>query len=59
MGYFIVAAIAVALPGVDPVTTSIEIAPLWVLFELSIQLSRVVERRRASANLAAPWHAQP
>ena len=59
MGYFIVAAIAVALPGVDPVTTAIEIAPLWVLFELSIQLSRVVERRRTRANLPAPWHAQP
>lgn len=59
MGYFVVAAIAVALPGVDPVTTSIEIAPLWVLFEASIQLSRVVERRRASATLTAPWHAQP
>ena len=59
MGYFVVAAIAVALPGVDPITTCIEIAPLWVLFELSIQLSRVVERRLEAANLAAPWHAQP
>jgi len=27
VGYFVVAAIAVALPGVDPVTTCIEIAP--------------------------------
>jgi sec-independent protein translocase protein TatC len=59
LGYFIVAVIAVALPGVDPVTTCFEIAPLWVLFEASIQLSRVVERRRASATLSAPWHAQP
>jgi sec-independent protein translocase protein TatC len=59
IGYFLVAALAVALPGVDPITTCFEIAPLWVLFEASIQLSRVVERRRASANLAAPWHAQP
>jgi len=59
MGYFIVAAVAVALPGVDPVTTAIEIAPLWVLFELSIWLSRVVERRRIDATLTAPWHAQP
>jgi sec-independent protein translocase protein TatC len=58
MGYFVVAAIAVALPGVDPVTTCIEIAPLWVLFEASIWLSRVVERRRTAANLSAPWHAQ-
>ena len=59
IGYFVVAAIAVALPGVDPVTTCIEIAPLWILFELSIQLSRVIERRRTAANLSAPWHAQP
>ena len=59
IGYFVVAAIAVALPGVDPITTCIEIAPLWILFELSIQLSRVVERRRTAANLSAPWHAQP
>ena len=59
IGYFVVAAIAVALPGVDPITTCIEIAPLWILFELSIQLSRVIERRRAAANLSAPWHAQP
>ena len=59
MGYFVVAVIAVALPGVDPITTCIEIAPLWILFELSIQLSRVVERRRTAANLSAPWHAQP
>lgn len=59
MGYFVVAALAVALPGVDPVTTCIEIAPLWVLFELSIWLSRVVERRRIDATLSAPWHAQP
>jgi sec-independent protein translocase protein TatC len=59
MGYFLVAAAAVALPGVDPITTAIEIAPLWILFELSIQLSRVIERRRAAANLSAPWHAQP
>jgi len=58
MGYFVVAAIAVALPGVDPVTTCLEIAPLWVLFEASIQLSRFVERRRADATLSAPWHAQ-
>jgi Sec-independent protein secretion pathway component TatC len=59
MGYFIVACVGVALPGVDPVTTCIEIVPLWLLFEASIQLSRVVERRRGDATLTAPWHAQP
>lgn len=35
-GYFVVAAIAVALPGVDPVTTTLEMIPLMLLFELSI-----------------------
>src|SRR5476651_1640874 len=33
MGYFVVCCIGVALPGVDPVTTTIETIPLLVLFE--------------------------
>ena len=45
IGYFIVVCIAVALPGVDPVTTSIEAAPLLVLYELSIWLSLLLDRR--------------
>lgn len=45
VGYFIVACVGVALPGVDPVTTMIETIPLWVLYELSIWLSILVERR--------------
>ena len=48
VGYFAVAVIGVALPGVDPVTTVIETIPLWLLFELSIWLSAVVERRQAA-----------
>ncbi len=48
MGYFIVAAVGVALPGVDPVTTILETIPLWVLYELSIWLSILVERRAPS-----------
>ena len=47
-GYFIVAVIGVALPGVDPVTTVIETVPLWVLYELSIWLSVLIERRQAA-----------
>jgi Sec-independent protein secretion pathway component TatC len=35
----------VALPGVDPVTTVFERVPLLVLFEASIRLSMLVERR--------------
>jgi sec-independent protein translocase protein TatC len=59
IGYFITAVIGLALPGPDPITTALEVLPMWVLYELSIQLSRFVERGRAGANLTAPWHAQP
>jgi sec-independent protein translocase protein TatC len=45
IGYVIVAAVAVALPGVDPVTTLFEMAPLMVLFELSIWLAVFFDRR--------------
>jgi sec-independent protein translocase protein TatC len=40
--YLILAIIAMVLPGTDPVTMLIELAPLLVLFELSLVLSRVV-----------------
>jgi sec-independent protein translocase protein TatC len=45
LGYFIVAVVAVALPGVDPVTTTLEMIPLVVLYEGSIWLSILLERR--------------
>jgi sec-independent protein translocase protein TatC len=45
IGYVIVAAVAVALPGVDPVTTLLEMGPLMVLFELSIWLAVLFEKR--------------
>jgi len=45
VGYFAIAALAVALPGVDPVTTAMEMIPLLVLFEGSIWLSVAFERR--------------
>lgn len=44
-GYFIVACIGVALPGIDPVTTLLETIPLLVLFEASIWASVICERR--------------
>lgn len=47
IGYMIVAVLGVALPGVDPVTTVIETIPLAVLFEASIWLAVVFERRWA------------
>jgi len=45
IGYFIVAIVGVLLPGIDPVTTAVETIPLWILYELSIWLSVLVERR--------------
>jgi sec-independent protein translocase protein TatC len=53
IGYFIVACIAVALPGVDPVTTVFEAIPLAVLYELSIWLSVLLDRRSERAQAAA------
>ena len=53
IGYFIVACIGVALPGVDPVTTFFETLPLVVLYELSIWLSVLLDRRSARATAAA------
>jgi sec-independent protein translocase protein TatC len=49
--YLILAIIAMLLPGTDPVTMLIELAPLLVLYEFSIVLARIVGRRaeRASA----------
>ena len=41
----LMAALAVALPGVDPVTTAFETVPLIAVFELSIWLSVAFERR--------------
>jgi sec-independent protein translocase protein TatC len=49
LGYMIVAAIGVALPGVDPVTTIIETIPLAILFEASIWLAVVFEKRWTAA----------
>jgi sec-independent protein translocase protein TatC len=48
--YLVIAIVAAALPGVDPVSMLIEMVPLLVLYELSIVLARVLGRpRRASA----------
>jgi sec-independent protein translocase protein TatC len=47
IGYFVTAAIALALPGPDPVTTFLELLPMWLLFEGSIWLAVFYERRWA------------
>ena len=43
-----IAVIAAALPGADPVTTLLEMAPLLVLYGLSIVLLKFAERRAAA-----------
>ena len=53
LGIVAMAALAVALPGVDPVTTLLEMAPLMALYEGSIWLAVLFERRwRPLANPA-------
>jgi sec-independent protein translocase protein TatC len=46
-GYFITALVALALPGPDLLTTFLELLPMWALFEGSIWLAVLIERRRA------------
>lgn len=52
--YLVIAILAAALPGVDPVTMLIEMVPLLVLYELSILLARIVGRPKEGATLAHP-----
>jgi sec-independent protein translocase protein TatC len=46
---------AVATPTPDPVTMLIAMAPLLVLFELSVLLARILERRRPAAETEERW----
>jgi sec-independent protein translocase protein TatC len=51
----LIAVVAAALPGADPVTTGLEMIPLLVLYMLSIVMLRIADRRaaaRAAAELA-------
>ncbi len=52
--YLVIAVIAAALPGVDPVSMVIEMVPLLVLFELSILIAKVLGRTGESAGVAEP-----
>ncbi len=53
IGYATMAVIAVALPGVDPITTTLEMIPLMLLFESSIWLSLLFDRRAGTRRAAA------
>jgi sec-independent protein translocase protein TatC len=56
IGIFLVLVVAVLLPTVDPVSLAFEAIPMVLLFELSIWLAAVMERRwmRAGVLWAAP-----
>jgi sec-independent protein translocase protein TatC len=52
----IIAVIAAAMPGADPVTTALEMTPLVVLYLASIVMLKIADRRaaaRAAAELAS------
>jgi sec-independent protein translocase protein TatC len=48
----IIAVIAAALPGADPVTTALEFLPLILLFLVSIVLLKIADRRTAARDAA-------
>ena len=52
--YLIIAVVAAALPGVDPVSMIIEMVPLLILFELSILIARVFGRPREPGGAIEP-----
>ena len=55
VGYVLMLVFAILLPTVDPVSLALEVAPLLVLYELSIWVSVLMERRweRAAAEAEA------
>ena len=50
IGYIVLLGAAILLPTVDPVSLALEVMPLFALFELSIWLSVVLERRWQAAD---------
>ena len=58
----IIAVIAAAMPGADPVTTGLETLPLVLLYLASIVLLKIVDRRaaaRAAAEFSEPVGSNP
>jgi sec-independent protein translocase protein TatC len=50
IGYVVLLGAAILLPTVDPVSLALEVMPLFALFELSIWLSVMLERRWQAAD---------
>ena len=49
-----IAVVAAALPGVDPISMLIEMVPLLLLYELSILLARAFGTPKAAGGMAEP-----
>jgi sec-independent protein translocase protein TatC len=54
MGIVAMTVLAIALPGVDPVTTVFELAPLLVLYGLAVGLASILEPRWQTARGSSP-----
>jgi sec-independent protein translocase protein TatC len=52
--YLIIAIVAAALPGVDPISMLLEMVPLLILYELSILIARVFGRPRERGGAIEP-----
>jgi sec-independent protein translocase protein TatC len=52
--YLVIAIVAAALPGVDPISMLLEMVPLLILFELSILIARVFGRPKEKTGAAEP-----
>lgn len=52
--YLIIAVLAAALPGVDPISMLIEMVPLLLLYELSIVLARGIGQPKEAAESQVP-----
>jgi sec-independent protein translocase protein TatC len=55
IGFALMFVFAVLLPTVDPVSLALEVIPLVILFELSVQLASVMERRWDIADQKSRW----
>lgn len=52
--YLVIAILAAALPGVDPISMLIEMVPLLLLFELSILIARAFGTPKVAGGMASP-----
>ena len=55
MGMLGMLVFAILLPTVDPVSLALEVVPLFLLFELSIWLATLMEKRWDIADQKSRW----